>query len=71
MTIANNPEEAREATAKCYDGKTFGESKGLVLQEFIQGTEMSAFFFVDTQSNLVRYFASGEDHKTRYEPDHV
>ena len=58
------------AIEKCYDEKTFGIEKGVVLQEFLLGTEMSALFLVDTKSNEIRYFSSGQDHKTRYEPNH-
>ena len=72
VTIAYSIEEAREAIRKCYDGNTFGKwaESSVVLQEFIQWTEMSAFFLVDTKSNKIRYFSSGQDHKTRYEPNH-
>jgi len=38
-----------------------------MIQEYLQGTEMSAFFFVDTKSRTIKYFSSAQDHKTRFE----
>lgn len=68
VTIAKNKEEARVALGKCFDGKSYSNIlRGAVIQEYLQGTEMSAFFFVDTKSKSIRYFSSAQDHKTRFE----
>lgn len=67
VTIAKDAKEARAAIRKCFDGKTYNKEGAVILQEYLQWTEMSVFFFVDTKSGTIKYFSSAQDHKTRFE----
>ena len=70
VTITKDQEEATDALHKCFDGKTYNTEKAAIIQEYLTGTEMSVFFFVDTKTATIKYFTSAQDHKTRFETSH-
>lgn len=71
VTIAQDHNQAFEALQNCFNGfHDKYDSGSVIVQEFLTGIEMSAFFFIDTLSQTVRYFSSAQDHKKRYEESH-
>ena len=66
VLICNSKEEALEETKKILNGK-FKSSKKVVLEEFLEGEELSYFVLVD--KNSYSFFGSAQDHKKVGEGD--
>ena len=66
VTICNSAEEALKNTKEIINGK-FKSSKKVVLEEFLQGEELSYFVIVDEKS--YHFFGSAQDHKKVGEGD--
>ena len=66
VSICTSVEEALKNTKEILDGK-FKSSKRVVLEEFIEGEEISYFVIVDKNSYL--FFGSAQDHKRVGEND--
>ncbi len=66
VTICNNLEDAYKQTKEILDGK-FKSSKKVVLEEFLEGEELSYFVLVD--KNSYTFFGSAQDHKKVGEGD--
>jgi len=66
VSICTSVEEALKNTKQILDGK-FKSSKRVVLEEFIEGEEISYFAIVDKNSYL--FFGSAQDHKRVGEND--
>ena len=66
VTICNNLEDAYKQTKEILDGK-FKSSKKVVLEEFLDGEELSYFVLVD--KNSYTFFGSAQDHKKVGEGD--
>ena len=66
VTVCQTLEEAKNKTKEILDGK-FKSSKKVVLEEFLEGEELSYFAIVDHKSYL--YFGSAQDHKRVGEGD--
>ena len=66
VTICNNLEDAYKQTKEILDGK-FKSSKKVVLEEFLEGEELSYFVLVD--KNSYTFFGSAQDHKRALEGD--
>ena len=66
VSICTSVEEALKNTKEILDGK-FKSSKRVVLEEFIEGEEISYFAIVDKNSYL--FFGSAQDHKRVGEND--
>jgi len=66
VSICNSIEEAAEKTKEILDGK-FKSSKQVVLEEFLEGEELSYFAIVD--ENSYHFFGSAQDHKRVGEGD--
>jgi len=66
VSICTSVEEALKNTKEILDGK-FKSSKRVVLEEFIEGEEISYFAIVDRNSYL--FFGSAQDHKRVGEND--
>ena len=66
VLICNSKEEARIETKKILNGK-FKTSKKVVLEEFLEGEELSYFVLVD--KNSYSFFGSAQDHKKVGEGD--
>ena len=64
--ICKNKDEAKEAVKEVFDGK-FGEAKNLLIEEFLDGEEMS--FFIITDGETVKKFGTAQDHKRVFEGD--
>ena len=66
VTVCNSLEEALKSTKEILDGK-FKSSNQVVLEEFLQGEELSYFVIVDEKSHS--FFGSAQDHKRVGEGD--
>lgn len=68
VTVAYNREEAETALHSMMVEKTFGEAgTNVVIEEFLEGQEMSILAFVDGES--VRCMPAAQDHKPVYDGD--
>ncbi len=66
VSVCTSAEEALKSTKEILDGK-FKSSKKVVLEEFLEGEELSYFTIVDKNSYL--FFGSAQDHKKVGEND--
>jgi len=66
VTICNSIEEALKNTKEILNGK-FKSSRDVVLEEFLQGEELSYFVIVD--ENSYSFFGAAQDHKKVGEGD--
>ena len=64
--ICNNQNEGEIAINEIFDGK-FGEAKNLLIEEFLQGEEMSYFTIHD--GKIFKNFGTAQDHKRALEND--
>jgi len=64
--ICNNKEESHIAVEEIFDGK-FGEAKNILVEEFLQGEEMS--YFVISDGKTIKNFGTAQDHKRVHEGD--
>tara|TARA_Y100000816_G_scaffold262715_1_gene220582 strand:+ start:37 stop:1296 length:1260 start_codon:yes stop_codon:yes gene_type:complete len=64
--ISNNQKEAYIAIDEIFDGK-FGYAKNLLIEEFLNGEEMS--FFTIHDGNIFKTFGTAQDHKRVLEGD--
>ena len=66
VSICKSTDEAKEKTREILEGK-FSSSKKVVLEEFLEGEELSYFVIVD--ENSYNFFGSAQDHKRVGEGD--
>ncbi len=64
--ICENGDGAFKAIDEIFKGK-FGEAKNLLIEEFLEGEEMS--YFVITDGNCIKSFNTAQDHKRVLEGD--
>ena len=64
--ICKNDAESKEAVKEIFDGK-FGEAKNILVEEFLNGEEMS--FFIISDGNTFQQFGTAQDHKRVFEGD--
>ena len=64
--ICTEKKEALFAIKEIFDGK-FGEAKNLLIEEFLEGEEMS--YFVISDGNTIKSFETAQDHKRVLEGD--
>ena len=64
--ICNDNEEAHTAINEIFDGK-FGLAKNLLIEEFLQGEEMS--YFIISDGITFKHFGTAQDHKRVLEGD--
>jgi len=64
--ISENYKEASKAVEEIFDGK-FGKAENLLIEEFLDGEEMSFFIISDGQS--YKMFGTAQDHKRVFEGD--
>ncbi len=68
VIIAQNEKEAKEAVIDMLDNSKFGESsKEIVIEEFLQGVEVSVLAFCDGKT--IRPLISAKDHKRAFDND--
>ncbi len=66
VSICKSIEEAKKKIKEIIDGK-FKSSKKVVLEEFLEGEELS--YFVISDNNCYKFFGSAQDHKKVGEGD--
>ncbi len=67
VVIAADLNDAQEAIRDCFDGK-FGEAgQEIIIEEFLEGEELSFFVLVD-ENNYI-FLGAAQDHKRAYEGD--
>ena len=64
--ICENLEKSNEAVKEIFDGK-FGQADQIVIEEFLEGEEMS--FFVISDGKCFKQFNTAQDHKRVGEND--
>ncbi len=64
--ICNDINEANIAIEEIFNGK-FGEAKNLLIEEFLDGEEMS--FFIISDGKNIKNFETAQDHKRVFEGD--
>ena len=64
--ICNNEQESFMAVEEIFDGK-FGEAKNILIEEFLEGEEMS--YFIISDGTTVKSFETAQDHKRVLEGD--
>ena len=64
--ICNDINEANIAIKEIFNGK-FGEAKNLLIEEFLEGEEMS--FFIISDGKSIKNFETAQDHKRVFEGD--
>jgi phosphoribosylamine--glycine ligase len=64
--ICSNEDEADIAIEEIFNGK-FGDAKNLLIEEFLEGEEMS--YFTINDGNNFKHFGSAQDHKRVMEGD--
>ncbi len=67
VVIAENYEQAEAAITSMFAGAFGDAGKKVVIEEFLQGTELS--FFAISDGVTVREFASAQDHKRAFDGD--
>lgn len=68
VTVARTMEEAEEALHSMMQSKVFGEAGSrVVIEEFLEGQEMSILSFVDGE--VVKPMSAAQDHKPVYDGD--
>ena len=68
VTICKTKSQVLKVTSEIFAGK-FKSSSKLVLEEFLEGEEVSYFIIVD--DNSYKFFGTAQDHKRVYENDRV
>ena len=64
--ICTNFDEASNAVKEIFDGK-FGEAENVLIEEFLEGEEMS--YFIITDGKTISKFGTAQDHKRALEGD--
>ena len=64
--ICNNKKESLMAVEEIFDGK-FGEAKNVLIEEFLEGEEMS--YFIISDGTTIKNFETAQDHKRVLEGD--
>ena len=64
--ICNNKQESFMAVEEIFDGK-FGEAKNVLIEEFLEGEEMS--YFIVSDGTTIKNFETAQDHKRVLEGD--
>ncbi|MDC0445973.1 phosphoribosylamine--glycine ligase [Candidatus Pelagibacter sp.] len=64
--ICNNKQESFMAVEEIFDGK-FGKAKNVLIEEFLEGEEMS--YFVISDGTTIKSFGTAQDHKRVLEGD--
>ena len=64
--ICTNLDEAQFAVKEIFNGK-FGEAKNLLIEEFLEGEEMS--YFIISDGKTIKSFETAQDHKRVLEGD--
>tara|TARA_B100001059_G_C17775689_1_gene551111 strand:- start:284 stop:1546 length:1263 start_codon:yes stop_codon:yes gene_type:complete len=64
--ICNNEDDANLAIEEIFNGK-FGKAKNLLIEEFLEGEEMS--FFIISDGKNIKTFETAQDHKRVLEGD--
>ena len=64
--ICNNKQESFMAVEEIFDGK-FGEAKNVLIEEFLEGEEMS--YFIISDGTTIKNFETAQDHKRALEGD--
>jgi len=64
--ICQNKDEAKEAIEVIFDGK-FGVAKNILIEEFLDGEEMS--YFIISDGKTIKSFETAQDHKRVLEGD--
>ena len=64
--ICNNEKESFMAVEEIFDGK-FGEAKNILIEEFLEGEEMS--YFIISDGKKIKNFETAQDHKRVLEGD--
>ena len=64
--ICNNQKESDTAINEIFDGK-FGKAKNVLIEEFLEGEEMS--FFIISDGKTFKCFGTAQDHKRVFEGD--
>ena len=64
--ICEKRDEAKEAINEIFDGK-FGDAKNLLIEEFLNGEEMS--YFIISDGKTIKNFGTAQDHKRVFEGD--
>ena len=64
--ISKNKEEAIQAVKEIFDGK-FGEPEQILIEEFLDGEEMS--YFIISDGKCYKKFQTAQDHKRVFEGD--
>jgi len=67
VTVAMTVEEANRAVDEAFDGKFGDAGKKLVIEEFLDGEEIS-FFVISDGKNVIE-FGSAQDHKRAFDGD--
>ena len=64
--ISENKEEGSQAIKEIFDGK-FGKAEQILIEEFLDGEEMS--YFIISDGNTYKKFQTAQDHKRVFEGD--
>ncbi len=64
--ICNDVDESLDSIREIFEGK-FGEAKNILVEEFLEGEEMS--FFIITDGKTIKGFETAQDHKRVLEGD--
>jgi phosphoribosylamine---glycine ligase len=64
--ICKNKEESHTAVEEIFDGK-FGVAKNILVEEFLEGEEMS--YFIISDGKTIKNFGTAQDHKRVHEGD--
>ena len=64
--ICENKKQSLEAIKEIFDGK-FGKAKNVLIEEFLQGEEMS--YFIISDGKTFKKFQTAQDHKRVFEGD--
>ena len=64
--ICENENQSKEAVSEIFNGK-FGEAKNVLIEEFLDGEEMS--FFIISDGDTYQNFGTAQDHKRALEGD--
>ncbi|MDA9616314.1 phosphoribosylamine--glycine ligase [Candidatus Pelagibacter sp.] len=64
--ICEKKSDSREAIGEIFDGK-FGDAKNLLVEEFLNGEEMS--YFIISDGKTIKNFGTAQDHKRVLEGD--
>jgi len=67
VLVSSDFEEGNQFISSIFDGKIGTEKNKVIIEEYLEGQEMSVFFAID--KNTIKYIGSAQDYKRAFDHD--